>query len=156
MGPEPHPHLQTVLGLLGTWRGEGRGEYPTVEDFTYTEEARFAHDGRPFLHYEQRTWRGADTPSHGETGYWRLPGDGRIELVLTHTTGVTEIAEGTVAEGRIEVRSTHVDVTSTAKEVVTLERSYHLDGDLLRYELRMEAVGQPLSGHLTAELHRTG
>ena len=43
-------------------------------------------DERPFLLYEQRTWRDG-APSHGETGYWRFPGDGTVELVLAHTTG---------------------------------------------------------------------
>jgi hypothetical protein len=155
MEPGLHPSLGPVLGLLGSWRGEGKGQYPTVQPFSYKEEVRFAHDGRPLLSYEQRTRRDG-TPSHGERGYWRLLEGGRVELVLTHTTSITEIAEGTVADGRIDVRSTHVHGTSTAKEVLMLERSYHLEGDVLRYELRMEAVGQPLSGHLMAELRRTG
>lgn len=151
-----HEGLAPLAALLGTWRGEGRGEYPSVEPFSYVEELRFSHDGRAFLLYEQRTWRGnADgPPSHGEMGYWRAVGDGRVELVLTHTTGVTEIAEGTASEGAIDVRSTSIQGTSTAKEVTELRRSYRIDGETLRYELQMAALGHPLSGHLRGELRR--
>ena len=46
-----------MLGLLGTWKGRGRGQYPTLDaDFTYGQEVTFSHDGRPFLHYEARAW----------------------------------------------------------------------------------------------------
>ena len=31
-----HPALTAVTGLIGTWRGEGQGEYPTIEPFSYT------------------------------------------------------------------------------------------------------------------------
>lgn len=36
----PHPGGDGVPGswLVGTWRGEGKGEYPTVKDFSYTEQ----------------------------------------------------------------------------------------------------------------------
>ncbi len=61
--------------LLGTWRGQGKGEYPTVESFLYEEEVRFWDIGKPFLAYTQRTWDPANgTPRHGEMGYWRPAG----------------------------------------------------------------------------------
>ena len=74
--------------------------------------------------------------------------------MLAHPTGVTEVAEGRFQDGVIEVVSTAVGLTSTAKEVARLERRLELDGEVLRYELRMAAVGQYVAVHLTAELRR--
>ena len=42
-----HPALKPVSGLIGTWRGAGRGEYPTIDSFEYTEEVTFAEAGKP-------------------------------------------------------------------------------------------------------------
>jgi hypothetical protein len=153
--PELHPEAARIAFLLGTWRGEGRGEYPTIESFSFGEEIRFWHIGKPFLIYSQRTWNPKTmAPMHGEFGYWRPVADDRIEIVITHPTGITEIQEGTLAPKKIDVRATLVGRTSTAKEVTALERTFEVDGDLLRYELRMAAVGQPLQHHLSAELKR--
>lgn len=95
MGPKLHGDLQPLAFLLGTWRGEGKGEYPTIVPFAYGEEVRFWH-------------------------------------VMTH------VVEGAPA----------------AKEVTRVERSLHVTGDVLSYDLRMAAVGQPIAHHLHAALLR--
>jgi hypothetical protein len=33
-----HKGIEPISYLLGTWRGEGKGRYPTIEDFSYGEE----------------------------------------------------------------------------------------------------------------------
>jgi hypothetical protein len=95
---------------------------------------------------------------HAETGYWRFPSPGRVEVVLCHPTGVTEIEDGTIeAAGDrlvIDLTTTDVGLTSTAKEVTALARRFTVEGDTLTYELDMAAVGQNLQFHLTATLHR--
>ena len=87
-----------------------------------------------------------------------MPSAGRVELVLAHPTGITEIDEGTLSvQGttiEMEVVSTTIGRTASAKEVTALGRSIRVDGDELTYTLRMGAVGQPLQHHLTATLHR--
>jgi hypothetical protein len=87
-------------------------------------------------------------------GYWRPVGDGRVEVVIAHPTGHSELAAGTVTGTTVEVATTAVGATATAKDVDALTRRLTVDGDTLTYELAMAAVGHPLTHHLAATLHR--
>lgn len=40
-----HPAVAGFSFLLGTWRGQGEGGYPTINSFSYGEELRFSHAG---------------------------------------------------------------------------------------------------------------
>jgi hypothetical protein len=168
VGPDLHPALLGLLPFVGVWRGRGGGEYPTIPSFEYAQEIRFSHDGRPFLHYESRTWLverdgTAIRPAHREVGWWRpVMADGKrteeVEVLLTSPTGVMELHIGTIEPKGIQVRlSTDAVVrTSTAKEVTAEHRIYGIvDGELL-YAQDMAAVGQPLTPHLAARLVRVG
>lgn len=152
--PALHPDLASAAFLLGMWRGEGSGSYPTVESFRYREETRFSHDGRPFLFYEQSTWRGEpEMPSHSERGYWRVFADGRVEAVIAQTGGASEVAVGTAEGGRVELASTSITLTPSAKAVIGLWRVFVRDGDELRCEVDMAAVGRTRQFHLRSTLH---
>jgi len=162
--PSLHPDLAPVADLIGTWSGRGHGEYPTIEPFDYAESITFGHVGKPFLSYVQRTrsigsGAGPAEPMHAESGYWRFPTPGRVEIVLCHPTGVVEIEEGTIElrlDGVIviDVASTHVYGSSTAKEVAALARTFHVGDDTIDYRVSMAAVGRPLQHHLAASLVR--
>ncbi len=159
MAPDLHPDLAALAPLLGTWSGQGAGKYPTIQPFDYLEEVVFAHVGKPFLAYGQKTKAVADgKPLHAETGYLRVPQPGHVELVLAHPSGITEIEVGTYSVTgdliEIELSTTAVGLTPTAKEVTALGRSFRIDGDELSYTVRMGAVGQPLQDHLAAVLRR--
>lgn len=147
--------LAPLLFLVGTWRGQGRGDYPTIEAFTYTEEVTFGTiPGKPFLTYQQRT-KGTDGgPLHTEAGYIRPVGGGSAELILAQPTGVTEIHQGTLDGTSLEFTAFNVGNSPTAKEVRSVRRALHVDGDVLSYQLDMAAVGQDLQFHLEAKLHR--
>ncbi len=159
MPADLHPDLAALEPLLGTWTGRGAGKYPTIQPFEYTEEVVFSHVGKPFLAYAQKTRAVADgRPLHAEVGYLRVPHPGRVELVLAHPNGITEIEAGTYSVTgdviEVELSSTAIGLAPTAKDVSALGRSFRMDGDELSYTLRMGAVGQPLQDHLAAVLHR--
>jgi len=150
-----HPDLAPIAFLLGRWRGEGVGGYPTMDDFRYGEEVTFRHNGKPFLAYEQRTWALDDgRPLHAETGYWRPQPGNALEVVLAHPTGVVEIYYGTVAFHRIELATDLVARTTSAKEVSALKRLYGIVDGRLMYAVDMAAVGEPMASHLSATLDR--
>jgi hypothetical protein len=156
---ELHPDVAALAPLLGTWSGDGAGEYPTIAPFGYWEEITLSHVGKPFLAYRQRTTARDDgRPLHAETGYIRMPGPGRIELVIAHPTGVAEVAEGAIqidgARITINVATTTIGRTASAKEVTALRRTLRIDGDTLDYDVDMAAVGLPLQHHLAAHLTR--
>jgi hypothetical protein len=142
--------------LLGTWRGRGKGEYPTMDTFEYGEELTFDHVGDAFLTYVQRSWLLSDgSPLHFERGFLRPgTGAGDLELTLGHPLGLTEVSEGRLSDGVITLTTIDVGRTGTGMPLVGLVRRYRIDGDTMRYELDMATESTPMARHLTGELGR--
>ncbi|HKS98701.1 MAG TPA: FABP family protein [Rugosimonospora sp.] len=165
-GPDLHPSLLGLLPYVGLWRGRGRGGYPTIEDFDYAQEVRISHDGRPFLHYDSRSWLIEEDgtpirPSGREVGWWRpVTADGKatdeLEVLLTYPTGIMELYVGRVDGLKVELVTDAVLRTVTAKEVASGQRLYGIVDGALLYAQEMSAVGQPMSPHLSARLLRVG
>ena len=147
--------MEPLVPLLGTWTGRGRGDYPTIEPFDYDETVIFSHLGKPSFIYQQRTRSPVDgRPLHAESGFWRLPNPEWVEIVLAIQSGLVEIDEGPFRNGTMQLRSTAMAGTATAKSVTEVERDITIDGDTLRYAVRMAAVGESMAIHLEAELKR--
>ncbi|MBK9695912.1 MAG: FABP family protein [Propionibacteriaceae bacterium] len=152
MGLDPR-----LAHLVGTWCGTGVGCYPTIADFTYTDQISFTDIGKPFLHFIQRTWMDGE-PRHTETGYWRMPTPDAVEVVIALPTGQAERGSGTCRtdeDGAIVIETdSSVQNTPTAKQVDRIVRHLHVEGDRMHYEVFMEAVGHGLTLHLSSDVRR--
>lgn len=161
-GPPLHDDLLALLPLVGVWRGEGEVVYPTIDGpFKFGQQVTFAHDGRPFLSYESRTWLLDDDgavirPAAREVGWWRPQPDDVIELLLAHNTGIVEVFYGKPRNSTSwELSTDLVGRTASAKEVNAATRLYGLvnNGDLAWVEERA-MVGHPMQPHTSAYLRR--
>ena len=159
--PNIHPNCAPLAWLIGTWAGNGHGEYPTIDDFQFGQEVLFQQDGRPFIHFMSRSWIVDAQGNHvreaaQETGFIRPQEDRTLEVVMAHNTGYVEIWHGELHEEqpRFEIVSDTVARTATAKEYAGGKRLYgYVNGDLL-YAFDMAAMGQPLQPHTHAQLKR--
>ncbi len=154
-----HPDCGPVAWMLGTWRGNGHGDYPTIEKYEFGQELIFTHDGRPFLHYFSRSWvvdaDGAKVREGAlEAGFLRCHPGGTVELVLTHETGYAEIYYGEAGGGKLDLTTDAVARTETADEYTAGKRLYgNVEGDLL-YAYDVAAQGKGLQPRLWARLKR--
>lgn len=150
----PDDPLGPLAAFVGTWRGAGRGHFPTISDFDYTEEVSFESTGKPLLAYRQRTWGHDGRPLHSESGWLRWVGDDRVEWVIAQPTGIAETASGTLRGGEVDVTAAP-HLTPTAVTVTQVRRRYRVDGEAVDYDLWMATGPVPsLTHHLNARLER--
>ena len=150
-----HEDLAELAFLLGTWKGTGEGVWPPGDPFAYVEDVSFEDVGDTFLVYTQRSWSPEDgSPIHLERGFLRPSGPGRVELVLAHPIGITEVSVGRVEGTVVEVASTAVSLTPTASPVIELRRRVEVEDGLLSYELHMAMEGIDLLSHVRSRLER--
>jgi hypothetical protein len=151
-----HPLCAPLAFLLGAWRGVGNGGYPGMTPFAYREEMRVWHTGKAYLAFEQRTWQTggekAGREIHGELGYLRCREDGGLELMVAMAPGHVEVSTGSVEGTRISLVSLGVLDAPSAQPVSAVKRTWWLEAEVLRYELEMSALDQPMTWHLAAEL----
>jgi hypothetical protein len=135
--------------LLGTWRGEGMGTFPTMPDFRYEEEIRFEDLGGDVA-YVQRAWDPASGVAlHAEAGIWRATGEAVVATIAQARR--TEVSEGTVRDGVVELATTSTSAATEVMPVTGSRRSYRLSGDVLTYEYAMSVRGMD-----AAERHLAG
>jgi hypothetical protein len=132
--------------LEGTWRGEGRGGYPTVTSFDYRETLVFARRDEKTLAYEQRAQKRYDggteyLESHWENGFISILENDDLQLVNIQIGGRSEILVGTIESLDAIFRVHFVSKTLTNDpRMVSSARTFELEGDILRYEMEMQTT----------------
>ncbi len=156
-----HDALLALLPLVGTWRGAGEGVVASSGSrFNYGQQVRFAHDGRPFLVYEARSWLLDDEgnvlrQAWRESGFWRPgPGQDDVEIVLASNTGQALQFAGVAGQQRWDVHSISAVPAPSARPVDGERRLYAIVGDQLVYVSELAPAGQPYAPHLNARLDR--
>lgn len=146
---------ETFEGLIGVWHGEGSGDYPTIEPFSFVEEIRFRRVAEDALGYEQRATTADGELLHTEVGIWRLRPSGRLEVSIAFPS-VAEVTEGMIDDGRVELESTSVGRATLGAQLRSARRTYTLDGGSLTYDIEMAARDVPMTWHLSAVMRRQG
>ena len=152
--------IQVFDLLEGTWRGEGRGQFPTVTSFDYRETLIFTRRDEKTLAYEQRAQKRYDggteyLESHWENGFIRILENNDLELVNVQI-GRSEVLIGSIESTDAVFRIHFVSKTITNDpRMVSSARTFELKGDSLRYEMEMQTTAvDRLMSHLRIELRR--
>src|SRR5262245_23164175 len=154
-----------LSALVGTWKGEGKGRFPTITPFNYLEECVFSsNDCEPIIHFEQKTWvKSTDEtngkPLHWESGFIRATEDGKVEISNAQNGGRVEVLRGAIdepayLEGIILLQLTSVLFGNDPRLIQTTRR-YELQADILIYAMEMATTKTPhRQQHLEARLER--
>ncbi len=154
--PDPHPSLEHLAFLIGTWEGVGA----LADEAPFLSHMSFVSDGRPFLTYTARSWLlTADDepgePVRTESGFWRPGPEPRdVEVVLTQPEGIVQVLVGSVAFRKIELVSDLVARTVTGRQLTGSTRLYGGVEDDLAYVVEEAADGKPLAPVQAARLSR--
>ena len=147
--------------LEGTWRGEGRGGYPTVTSFDYREKLVITRRNESTLVYDQRTEKRMDGTDEYLTSHWERGFIGILENEDLELVNVQSGGRGEVLTGRIEVLDSIIRLHFVSKalmndpRMVSTTRAFELEDDQLRYEMKMSTTKvADLAQHLAITLKR--
>ena len=159
-----------IKQLEGVWRGEGMGEYPPkVPPFQYIEELTVNPLSKPNTWEIRSSTRNKMTskPMHIETGFVRAhPADdlsGRVEFVISHPFGLSEVSEGNYTNDNIDVYCRNEGLTrtqsATSPFVTEVRRVYELKrsdngAHFIDFLFEMATTHSPMQSHLVARLYK--
>jgi len=157
--PAVHDAIKPLSWLLGKWKStQASGKYPTIKDFSYTEELEFSHVGQPILEYKLSSFNATTgAPMHREHGFLRMkPGTNEVALFSAHNMGLAGMEEGLVKndehENELTVETTSLGRMSfgSAPAVKRIKRQLTRTGDKLEQIMYMETANTDLTEHLRA------
>jgi THAP4-like, heme-binding beta-barrel domain len=151
-----------VIDLLeGTWKGEGRGQFPGVTSFGFRETLTFSRRDEKILAYEQRTQKLYDgqteyLQSHWENGFISSLENGDLQLVNIQIGGRNEILIGKIESLGSMFRIHFVSkILNNDPRMISSARTVELEGDSLRYEMEMHTTKVNQSTpHIQIDLQR--
>ncbi|XP_043925503.1 peroxynitrite isomerase THAP4-like isoform X1 [Protopterus annectens] len=114
-----NPLLEPLAWMLGNWVSDppGKGSYPTIKPFNYTEEVQIYHIGQPMLNFSFNAFHlETKKPLHRECGFIRIqPGTTKVAFISAQNTGIVEVEEGEVRGQELTISSHSVARMSFAK-----------------------------------------
>ena len=119
----------------------------------------FAHDGRNFLTYFSRSWiideeNEIIQTASSETGFWRVKADNQLEVLISHSTGLSEGWVGRFDGPKIQLAMDQAYSAPSAIAIDGGQRLYGLvDGELF-YAYDMAFNGHKLQAHIWSTLPR--
>jgi hypothetical protein len=157
MKTDPMKLIQKLSILLGIWKGDGKGKFPTIEPFDYIEELTFErHKSKPIMHFIQKTWNKSSMDyMHWESGFFIAKDDGTWEISNSQGGGRTEVLHGTMSEETdgTMVLSFSSKVIGNDEKIAKTGREFKIKGKTLHYVVTMQTHGMKDSQqHLEATL----
>lgn len=154
-----HPDLVALAWLVGRWEGRGHGNWPGVGEFEFAQQIEFTENGGSYLHYISQTF---ETNDEGvavkarsmETGFWRPRRDGKVEVVMCHPEGYSEVWFGSLSGPRIDLTTDAVARTETAFGYTGGTRLYgQVESDLM-YAFDRASTEHELQPYMWGRLKR--
>jgi len=93
-------------------------------------------------------------PAASEVGFWRVKPNNVLEVLISHSTGITEGWVGTFDGPKIQLVMDQGYSAPSAKIVTAGVRLYGLVAGELFYAYDMAAEGQELQAHIWSSLER--
>jgi len=133
--------LEKLSKLHGSWKGKGRGEFPTIDSFEYEEHLHFEVNlAYPLIHYEQKTTLLPNQePSHWETGFIRVLDDGTIEIANSQDSGRVEVLQGEISnlvDAGYKMEFASIALANDPRMIKT-KRVFKVTDDTLEYHQSM-------------------
>jgi hypothetical protein len=154
--------IEKLSALIGTWKGRGVAEFPTIETTQYFEELKFSFvEIDPAIYYEQKTWfidndqKGA--PLHFEFGFILPKDNGIYEMNNAQKNGRTEVLSGNLSmfSGNTFHLALQSKSFSNDDRMIRSGRDFYIDGNALKYYVNMATQKTPeFRNHLEAELKK--
>ncbi|EFA79431.1 p22-like superoxide-generating NADPH oxidase light subunit [Heterostelium album PN500] len=148
--------------INGEWSGNGKGIYPTIKSFEYTEVLKFTFNGKQ-IEYNQTSNNVANGGlMHFESGFIRVLPTGKIELNVVQSSGVADHYEGTLDNSgdkqTLFFKMTGISRTPTAKSphVTNATRRFTItNGNEMNVYFEMATTTHPdLVEHLNSNLKK--